>query len=251
MPDSLPFISIITIVYNGESYLEKTIQSVICQTYPNIEYIIIDGGSSDNTLTIVEKYEHQISLFVSEPDRGIYDAMNKGLALSSGEWVTFLNGGDQYVDSKIIKNIFGSPVKELDFIYGDVIVKSSSHENYIKARPISKQNLKKGIEVCHQSMFARKAIAPAYNLSYKYKAEYNWVIDIFQKIDGARTLHVEMPIVYYALGGFSESGLLTNLKEYIALTKDRYGYAQVIKNIPTYTFIFLRYLKYKFAGNAL
>ncbi len=85
--DSLPLITVITVVYNGEKYLEETIQSVINQTYPNVEYIIIDGGSTDETIDIIKKYEDKIDLWISEKDEGIYDAMNKGIYLATGQWV--------------------------------------------------------------------------------------------------------------------------------------------------------------------
>lgn len=91
-----PLITVITVVYNGEKYIEETIQSVINQTYDNVEYIIIDGGSTDGTLDIIRKYENAIDYWVSEKDRGIYDAMNKGISCATGEWVALINSGDYY-----------------------------------------------------------------------------------------------------------------------------------------------------------
>ena len=101
-----PLISIITVVFNGEKYLEETIQSVINQTYSNVEYIIIDGGSSDGTLDIIKKYEERIDYWVSEKDKGIYDAMNKGIDVASGEWINFMNAGDGFYADDVLDKIF-------------------------------------------------------------------------------------------------------------------------------------------------
>lgn len=100
-----PLITILTVVYNGGNHLEKTIESVLEQDYANIEYIIIDGNSSDNTLDIIQKYDHKIDYWISEPDQGIYDAMNKGQKLATGDYINFLNAGDIIIDSKNISNI--------------------------------------------------------------------------------------------------------------------------------------------------
>ena len=114
--DDKPLISIITVVFNGEKYLEETIQSVINQTYSNVEYIIIDGGSSDGTLDIIKKYEERIDYWVSEKDRGIYDAMNKGIDVASGKWLNFMNGGDEFYDNKVIENIFKNCSYEDEYV---------------------------------------------------------------------------------------------------------------------------------------
>ena len=95
-----PKISVITVVYNSVSYIERTIQSVLSQTYPHIEYIIIDGGSGDGTTEIIKKYSGSLAYWVSEPDKGLYDAMNKGLAKATGEFVWFINSGDEISGSK-------------------------------------------------------------------------------------------------------------------------------------------------------
>jgi glycosyltransferase involved in cell wall biosynthesis len=116
----LPLISIITVVYNGEKYLEETIQSVINQTYPNVEYIIIDGGSTDGTLDIIKKYEDYIDYWVSEKDRGVYDAMNKGLQLSLGEYITILNADDHYEKDSIANLLFCLLNSKKDYAVGKV-----------------------------------------------------------------------------------------------------------------------------------
>ena len=97
-----PLVSIVTVVYNGENFLEETIKSVINQTYENIEYIIIDGGSTDGTVDIIKKYEDKINYWVSEKDAGIYDAMNKGIEAFKGDYINFLNAGDSYVNNEVL-----------------------------------------------------------------------------------------------------------------------------------------------------
>ena len=124
----LPLISIITVVFNGEKYLEKTIQSVINQTYPNIEYIIIDGGSTDRTLDIIKKYENYIDYWVSEKDRGIYHAMNKGLNLCLGDYIAILNADDFYLKNAmeysikaILNNNAHYSIANISFMNGEIV----------------------------------------------------------------------------------------------------------------------------------
>ncbi|HDY89306.1 MAG TPA: glycosyltransferase, partial [bacterium] len=112
-------LSIITVTYNAEACLEKTIQSVINQTYKNIEYIIIDGGSSDKTLSIIKKYKKYIKYCISEPDKGIYDAMNKGIKIAKGDYINFLNAGDFYYENNVLSYLFDNLDKSVDLLYGD------------------------------------------------------------------------------------------------------------------------------------
>jgi glycosyltransferase involved in cell wall biosynthesis len=245
--DQFPRISVITVIFNGEKYLEKTIQSVVNQTYPNIEYIIVDGGSTDGTVDIVKKYSSQITRWVSEKDNGIYDAMNKGLSMASGIWVNFLNGGDQYHDSEVLMNLFGSgDTQAMNFIYGDSINVHRDYHKYIRAQKLSRNSLRRSLGVCHQAVFVRKSISPMYNTSFRYKAEYNWVIDIVYSIPISSIRYLPVPVVYYSLGGFSEKGMLANLTEFISTTRKRFGIVQVLLNSPVYLRIYLRYVKYSF-----
>ncbi|AEI14058.1 glycosyl transferase family 2 [Flexistipes sinusarabici DSM 4947] len=213
--DKLPLISIITVVFNGEKYLEETIQSVINQTYPNVEYIIIDGGSTDGTLDIIKKYEHAIDYWVSEPDKGIYDAMNKGIKASNGNWVNFMNAGDSFADNNIILLVVNSVSNYKDIIYGGIIVKKGGQEEDVKLLPkkFNKKNLivyGTGV-VCHQSIFVRKSKIIYYSLKYPLKGELNWYFDLLKQSISFQRL--DFPVTYYSLGGVSYSAFLPNQLE--------------------------------------
>jgi glycosyltransferase involved in cell wall biosynthesis len=146
----LPLITVVTVVFNAARFLEETITSVISQTYPNMEYIIIDGGSIDGTVDIIRKYERQIDFWLSDKDNGIYDAMNKGIRLSRGRWINFMNAGDCFHENETIKNIFKSEYNA-DVIYGNVAIK---YRNYSRTQISgSPNNLWKGMQFSHQSSF--------------------------------------------------------------------------------------------------
>lgn len=121
MENNNPKISVITVVYNDKDGLEKTINSVLSQTYSSIEYIIIDGGSSDGTIDVIKKNEDKIGKWISEPDNGIYDAMNKGIRMATGEWLNFMNAGDIFIHPNVLSKIFSVEIPMgKSFIYSDV-----------------------------------------------------------------------------------------------------------------------------------
>lgn len=123
-----PLISIITISYNSCLTIEDTILSVINQTYPHIEYIVIDGGSKDGTVDIIKRYENKISYWISEPDKGIYYAMNKGIAATTGEWINFINCGDSFYDKNVIARLFKDSIGEnYSVVYGNTVFQYSDH----------------------------------------------------------------------------------------------------------------------------
>lgn len=121
-----PTISIITVCYNAGSIIERTILSVISQDFTDYEYIIIDGGSSDDTLKIIDKYKNKISLIISEKDNGIYDAMNKGIKLAHGKWLNFMNAGDIFSNKNVLKDVFSNNYEGISFLYSDNFVKTKS-----------------------------------------------------------------------------------------------------------------------------
>ncbi|MFT6127426.1 MAG: glycosyltransferase involved in cell wall biosynthesis [Flavobacteriaceae bacterium] len=152
-----PLITVITVVYNGEHFLEQTIQSIINQTYENIEYIIIDGGSTDGTIAIIKKYEHAIDYWVSEKDEGIYDAMNKGITLVSGAWINFMNCGDSFYQPSVVDNIFSQHDNhDSDIIFGDHMVIYPKKTRLVKAGYVT--NLWRGSQFCHQSSFVKSSM---------------------------------------------------------------------------------------------
>jgi glycosyltransferase involved in cell wall biosynthesis len=173
----LPLITVITVVYNGAKYLEDTIKSVINQTYPNVEYIIIDGGSTDGTIDIIKKYEDYIDYWVSEPDRGIYDAMNKGISITFGEWLNTLNSGDSYYNLMVIENIFS---KEVDMdVYGIAGSWVCDYKgNIILHLPNPYKILEKpGWHINHQAFFYRKIthkILGLYSIDYRIASDHEY-----------------------------------------------------------------------------
>ncbi|MFA6144570.1 MAG: glycosyltransferase family 2 protein [Sulfurimonas sp.] len=162
-----PLISIITVVYNGEKYLEETIQSVINQTYDNVEYIIIDGGSTDGTVDIINKYENQIDYWVSERDKGIYDAMNKGIDLAFGDYIFFLGADDRL--ENILHIIFKDINKRYLLVYGNIKYNTSL---FVKSKFSFQTYLHNTIH--HQSAFYSKDLFTnfRYDIRYKIAADY-------------------------------------------------------------------------------
>ena len=148
---SATLITVITVVFNAARTIEETILSVIHQAYGNIEYIVIDGGSTDATLDIIRKYEHAIDYWVSENDKGIYDAMNKGINISTGDWVNFMNAGDLFNSTNTVDQIFSTNLGDEKIIYGDVHIRYGEFERVETAKKPRK--LWQGMQFSHQSLF--------------------------------------------------------------------------------------------------
>jgi glycosyltransferase involved in cell wall biosynthesis len=175
-----PLISIITVVYNGVTTLEQTILSVINQTYKNIEYIIIDGGSTDGTIDIIKKYEKHLACWVSESDKGIYDAMNKGIEKATGEWVNFMNSGDWFYNNDIVALLFKSNITGYDILYGATIARQKRKNIYCKAQDISE--IKRNMPCCHQSAFCKLILLKQYmfDLRFSICADYNLFYNFYK-----------------------------------------------------------------------
>ena len=195
-------VTVVTAVLNDAGHIEQTILSVISQTDIEIEYIIVDGGSKDGTLELIGKYKDKISLLISEPDRGVYDAMNKGIKYSTGDFVYFLNSGDVLLNPSILSKIKLEELKERNaIIYGNVVVAYGNIEALEKPRPFFNSKMKfKGIGICHQSMFFPGELIrnEKYDLSYKIAADYDLVYRLWRK--GTEFLYRDITIAKYDWG---------------------------------------------------
>ncbi|WP_303236319.1 glycosyltransferase family 2 protein [Phocaeicola coprophilus] len=173
-------ISIITISYNAFKDIESTILSVINQTYPNIEYIIIDGGSTDGTVDIIKKYESKISYWISEPDNGIYDAMNKGIQKATGQWINFMNAGDSFYNNKIVETFTKICPSQADIVYGDTMIRLSVGNLLDKAKPI--EQITKGMVFGHQATFIKTDLHKKmlFDTKYKSSGDYNFFYQAYK-----------------------------------------------------------------------
>jgi glycosyltransferase involved in cell wall biosynthesis len=212
-------ISIITVTFNDSEGLLSTIQSVLSQNYQDLEYIIIDGGSSDNTLEIIDKYRNNISVFVSEPDDGTYDAMRKGLSKASGDWVNYMNAGDTFVSSGVVSGVASLVSKsvEPDVIYGDHIYSYNDKEE-LRCADIKK--IYSTICLNHQSMFYRRAVLSRYS----FDPQFEIVADCAQHIrafrEGCNFIDYGEPIAKFIGGGAHSVNKLKTIIEFmLALVK--------------------------------
>lgn len=198
-----PFVSVVTVTYNAREVLERTIKSVINQTLRNREYIIVDGGSSDGTLEIIKKYEAQIDYWVSEPDDGVYHAMNRALDLCSGEWINFMNAGDTFYTDDVLADIFDHDYAEdVAVIYGQTKNRyDSSCEAVEKSKPL--EHFYQGKPFCHQSAFARTDLMKIrhFDIRFKIAADYDFFYKLF--VEGQRFVCVDTIVAKYDMHGIS------------------------------------------------
>ncbi len=202
MKQNKPIVTVVTVTFNAEEYLEKTILSVIEQDYKNIEYIIVDGGSTDKTIEIIKKYEEKISFWISEPDEGIYDAMNKGVKYANGEFVNFMNAGDVFFDNTVCSRIFSNEITA-DLIYGDTIFYDNyGNEDLVKAKSLDK--LWEAMIFNHNSLFAKKDLLVEFpfDLNNKIVADSKFVIDCYS--NAKIFFNANITINKYLTGGFSD-----------------------------------------------
>jgi glycosyltransferase involved in cell wall biosynthesis len=213
-------VSIVTVCYNSESFIKDAIDSVINQIYDDIEYIIIDGASTDKTVDIVKSYGKKITKFISEPDKGIYDAMNKGIKMASGDIIAILNSDDFYASNNVIEKIVKEFQKDntVDAIYGDLWVVFRNETSKIKRRYEAKRfnikSLEYGIMPGHATIFIKKTIYEKYGLyktDYKIAADFDLIVRTFytQKI---KTKYLPQIVLKARTGGTSDDNLFTKFK---------------------------------------
>ena len=240
-----PQISLITITFQAEKYFGRTAESVLRQTYPNIEYIIIDGNSKDGTISLIKDYESRFNSkgipyhWKSEPDKGIYDAMNKGLREASGDYVWFINAGDKIASDDCLEKIIqaipeysypisANPETDLpDFIYGETkIVDEKGYilgDRRLRAPEIlTWKSFTMGMLVCHQSMLVKRVFAPPFDLQYKYSGDFDWTIRCLRK---SQTIHnTHLVLSHFLDGGVSKKKMWASLKERFIIMAKNYGW---------------------------
>ncbi|WP_455592213.1 glycosyltransferase family 2 protein [Bacteroides sp.] len=223
-----PKFSVITVTYNAEKVLEDTIQSVITQTYHHVEYIIVDGASKDSTMAIVDRYRDRISQVVSEPDKGLYDAMNKGIAMATGDYLCFLNAGDSFHEDDTLQRMAHSiNGNELpDVLYGETAL-VDAQRHFLRMRRLSApevltwKSFRQGMLVCHQAFFPRRTLAEPYDLKYRFSSDFDWCIRIMKK---AHTLHnTHLTLIDYLEEGMTTQNRKASLKERFRIMAKHYG----------------------------
>ncbi len=228
-----PAISIITVVRNNKEFIEDAINSVLSQSYPHIEHIIIDGGSTDGTLDIIKKYDKKISKWISELDYGTFDALNKGIKMSSGDVIGFLHSDDLFADGKVIEKIadkFTSP--DINILYSDLVYVSKRNINKIirrwKAGRFSKEALKFGWMPPHPTMFVRKSLynkTGLFDTDLKIASDYDMILRLLKSNPGT-IVYIEEVFIRMRLGGKSNKRLndifRKSKEDYIILKRNEF-----------------------------
>lgn len=227
-----PKLSVITIVYNNVRHIERTMLSVLNQTYPNIEYIIIDGDSTDGTKEIIDKYKNKIAKLVSEEDKGIYDAMNKGLALATGEYILFMNSGDEIYDAETVRQVFDT-APGADIYYGETEMFNDEWESLGQRRhhapdTFDWHSFKHGMSISHQAIYVKRSLAAAYDLQYKYSADIDWIIRAAK--NASSIVNTNIYVAKYLVGGVSKQKHWASLKERFRIFTRYYGFIPNVIN---------------------
>lgn len=243
MLEKNPKISIITIVYNNVRDIRYTLESVAKQDYSNIEYIIVDGLSSDGTLAIIEEYKAHIQVLISEKDNGIYDAMNKGLHAATGDYVLFLNSGDELFATDTLTKVFNS-ASDADIYYGETKLVNEDRQIIGDRRHACPEHFdwtsfKYGMNVCHQAIYVKRDIAEPYDLQYKLSSDIDWVIRAAKK--AKKIVNVRGYVAKYLVGGMSQQRHKQSLKERYEIFKKYYGFLPNLFNHGVIAFRLMLY----------
>jgi glycosyltransferase involved in cell wall biosynthesis len=238
-----PKLSVITIVYNNVQDIERTLLSVLNQTYPRIEYLVIDGASTDGTLDILKKYESKLSKLTTEKDKGIYDAMNKGLAAATGDYVLFMNSGDELYASDTVEKVF-STATDADIYYGETEMFNEQWQSLGRRRhqvpeQFNWKSFRYGMSVSHQAIYIRRSLTEPYDLQYQLSSDIDWVIKAAKK--AKKIVRVDGYVAKYLVGGMSKKRHRQSLKERFQIFTKHYG---LIPNLFSHLVIAIKLVYY-------
>ena len=241
-------LSIITVTYNAEAFIEATIQSVGEQTFSDKEFVVVDGKSKDRTVEILKKYPNVVTRFLSEKDSGLYDAMNKAIALAEGEYIMFLNAGDLFYDEESLSEAFSNS-QNADLIYGDTAIITEHYElvGMRHLRPPTQLTYKSflhGMVICHQAIIAKKEIVPLYDLTYRVAADIDWAIRLTKNARSSQ--FYPEPLIRFKQGGISTQHRFKGLFERYKVQKKYFGVMHTLMQtlfLGTKYLFSLRFLK--------
>ena len=242
MNTPLPRISIITICYNASHTISRTLRSIQAQTYNDLEHLVIDGASRDNTLDLVRTLAPR-ALVHSERDQGIYDAMNKGLSHATGDYIWFINAGDALPSPTTVEEIVGEAClngARPDIIYGDTrLIDSEGRDLGLRRlRPphsLTWESFRYGMLVCHQAFIVRRAIAPKYNLRYRFSSDVDWCIRCLKL--AKECTFIPRPIALYLNEGTTTANHRASLIERFEVMTEHYGFFSTLLHHLRFLFV--------------
>lgn len=227
MANKKPLFSIITVTFNAAEVLPPTLQSIKEQTFVDFEHLIIDGASRDNTLYVARNAGIEQMIIHSEPDKGLYDAMNKSIARAQGDFLIFLNAGDSFASPNSLYRIAALASDDVDIIYGQTQIVNNQREvigmRHLSAPThLSPESFKQGMLVCHQAFIPRRSIVPLYDLTYRFSADYDWCIKCL-KVSRKNAYLGATPIVSFLTDGLTNKYHKKSLKERFDIMCKNYG----------------------------
>lgn len=231
-------VSVITVVLNNKAGLTKTIESIREQSFGDYELIVVDGGSSDGTVELIEQHRDVVSRWISERDAGIYDAMNKGISLARGEYLLFLNSGDYFANPNSLESVFESEDADhpVTLIYCDSYEEDLAGRKYLKrARHPSRLYL--GMFTHHQAMFfSRAAVGSGYEANYRIAGDYALVCRLL-RMGSATTRYIPIPVTVFEEGGFSQRNISAGRQELLRIQAVVLQYGVVVRSLVFFRLI--------------
>lgn len=224
-----PLFSIITITYNAAKELPVTMKSVASQRFRDFEHIMIDGASTDSSLSVARKYGIKELKILSEPDNGLYDAMNKGMKMAKGKYLIFLNAGDSFASPLSLSEYADAALKSNpDIIYGDTEIVDDSGK-VLRPRhlyapvKLTFDSFSHGMLICHQSFCVKRELAPEYDTSYKYSSDYDWTIRCIKRTSPDKCVNLHGVMIHYLDNGLTEMYKSESLRERFGVMRKHYG----------------------------